>query len=108
MLLLLTALQSCNLPVYIAFSHTNKKTVNNWKDKKYKVRIQDRQGWSGPHYYHCRVKEKKLGGLYYKKIISETFSREEYSNCKADFLIRKDTMTVDFCNKIACKKGNKK
>lgn len=79
-----------------------KTTTDKWKSGKYKTRIQRRIGWAGPHYYHCRVKAKTLGGLFYRKIISETFSREHYITCIIKYPFRKDTIAVDICKKNTC------
>jgi hypothetical protein len=81
-----------------------KETVSHWSSGKYKTRIQRRQGWAGPHYYQCRVKQKRLSGLFSTTIIKETFSREFYDQCPLIFIHRTDTIFVDICNKKTFKR----
>ncbi len=99
LLIAITVFNSCRYVVAFAMAKEEKTTIIKWKDDKYKVRIQVRRGWSGPHYYHCRIMEKKLGGLFYSTIISETFSRETYGGCVINYPIHSDTISVDICNK---------
>lgn len=83
----------------LVMSIDQKTKIDEWKSKKYKTRIQRRLGWAGPPYYQCRVKIKKLGGIYYKTIIKKTFSREKYVTCIIKYPFRKDTIAVDICKK---------
>jgi len=76
-----------------------KKTINSWEDKHYKVRIQRRIGWAGPHYYHCRVKKKYLGGLVKKTIVKQTFSSQTFSKCYLGVRVKDDSLYVNFCKK---------
>jgi hypothetical protein len=96
---------SCNIISALTMSREEKTTVAEWKNDKYSVNIQRRQGWSGPHYYYCKVKVKKLGELFYKKLISISFSRELYCTCIIRHPLDKDTLIIDFCNKLI-KKNN--
>ena len=83
----------------LVMSIEQKKTIDKWESGKYKTRIQRRIGWAGPYYYHCRVKVKTLGGICYRTIVAETFSREEYVTCIIKYPFRKDTVAVDICRK---------
>lgn len=94
-----TTLNSCNLIAVCIMAKQEKTTVVTWKDKNYKVRIQRAIGWSGPHYYQCRVKTKKMGGLYWKTIIRESFSREQYDSCVIILPSRTDNLKIDVCTK---------
>ncbi len=76
-----------------------KTTYAKWESEKYKTRIQRRIGWAGPHYFQCRIKVKQLGGLYYRTVIKETFSRENYATCIITYPFHKDSVVVDLCHK---------
>lgn len=102
-LISLATFSGCRLVGALVMSREEKTTVAIWKDDNYKVRIQKRRGWAGPHYYHCKVKERKLGGLYYQTVVRETFSREKYSTCIINYPIRLDTLSIDICNKRTTK-----
>ncbi len=97
--IILTGQTGCIFVGALAMTKEEKTTVDAWEDTNFKIRIQRRRGWSGPHYYHCRIRSKKLGGLYYKTIVSETFSREMYSTCLISFPLRRDTLELDICSK---------
>ncbi len=94
-----TLFNSCSYVIVFLMVKGEKTTVDEWKTGKYKTRIQRRVGWSGPHYYHCRVKVKKLGGLYYRTVFTKSFSREKYAICLIKYPFRKDTIAVDVCKK---------
>jgi len=99
LLITLTSFGACRVVGALAMAREEKTTVDTWETDNFKVRIQKRQGWAGPYYYHCRVKEKKTSGLYYKTIVSATFSRETYSTCIINYPLHQDTLSVDICNK---------
>lgn len=97
----LVVMVMCNSCVYVGaliMSVEEKKTVNKWKSGNYKTCIQRRSGWAGPYCYYCKVKEKKPGGLYYRKIVNEQL-RAYRSACTVAFPVheRKDTIVVDLC-----------
>ena len=64
----------------LVMSIEQKKTIDKWESGRYKTRIQRRIGWAGPHYYHCRVKVKTLGGIFYRTIVAETFFTRRVCN----------------------------
>lgn len=97
---ILTAFNSCLYVGALIMSIDQKTTVGEWKSEKYKTHIQKRLGWAGPPYYRCRVKIKTLGGIYYRTIIKETFSREAFVTCIIKYPFRKDTIAVDVCKKV--------
>jgi hypothetical protein len=92
-------LNSCMYVKVFIMAKEDKKTLSTWQNDQYKVRIQTRIGWAGPRYYHCRVKAKKLGGLYYKTIVNRSFSRESYENCLLNYAYKSDTLAIDVCTK---------
>lgn len=98
-------LLTCNSCLYVSawiMARDERTTIDTFKSGKYKARIQRRIGWAGPGYFHCRIKEKKLGGLYYHKIVSETFSWKDYKNCVIRYPVhRKDTLVINVCQKTA-------
>lgn len=96
---LITMFNRCIYIGALIMSKEEKTTIDEWKSGNYKTRIQRRRGWAGPHYYHCRIKEKKIGGLYYQKIVTKSFSRESYAGCVLKFPFQKDTIRVDVCKK---------
>jgi hypothetical protein len=97
------ALMFCNSCIYVGallMSVETKETTDKWRSGKYKTRIQRRAGWAGPYCYYCRVKEKKLGGLYYRKIVNEQIVNGYRMNCILKFTVHKtDTIAVNLCIK---------
>ncbi len=82
----------------LMMSVETRTTTGKWKTGNYKTRIQKRAGWAGPYCYYCRVKEKRLGGLYYRKIVNDPFSKGVYSGCTIKFSLHKtDTIAVNVC-----------
>jgi hypothetical protein len=80
-------------------SMEEKRTIAKWKSGNYKTRIQRRAGWAGPYCYYCRIKEKKLGGLYYRTIVNEQIVKGYRMNCIIEFAVHKtDSIAVDICN----------
>ena len=80
----------------LLMSVETRKTIDKWKSGKYKTRIQERAGWVGPYCYYCRVKEKRLGGLYYRKIVNRQTSDGYYAGYDVKFLTNKgDTIVVN-------------
>lgn len=79
-------------------SREEKRTIAKWKSGNYKTRIQRRAGWAGPYCYYCRIKEKKLGGLYYRKIVNEQISAYRSTCCVAFPLYgKRDSIIINLC-----------
>lgn len=95
----LFSLNSCNQISAYIMAKPEKTTIAIWKEDNYKVQIERAIGWSGPHYYQCNVKTKKLGGLYWKTIINKSFSREQYDSCVLLLPYRTDQLKIDVCTK---------
>ncbi len=98
-LAILTSFNSCLYVSVLIMAREQKTTFGKWESGKYKTRIQRRIGWAGSHYYHCRVKVKRLGGLYYRTVVAKTFSREKYAACLIKYPFQKDTIAVNVCQK---------
>ncbi len=98
-LAILTSFNSCLYVSVLIMAREQKTTFGKWESGKYKTRIQRRIGWAGSHYYHCRVKVKRLGGLYYRTVVAKTFSREKYAACLIKYPFHNDTIAVDVCRR---------
>jgi hypothetical protein len=87
----------------VSSSKQEKETLNSWKGNGYKTKIQNREGVSGSYYYHCRIKEKRMGGLYYRTILRSSFQKEDYENCLVKFPVNEGALLVDVCKKATTK-----
>ena len=83
----------------LIMSMPEKGKTNKWKTEKYKVSTQSRQDWSGPKYYRVKVKKKKLGGVFYSKLVSQNIWGYDYQQCVFSLPTRKDSVRVDVCHK---------
>jgi hypothetical protein len=76
-------------------SRPEKRNVGKWKTEKYKVVVQRRQDYVGPVYYHFRVREKKIAGLYFRKVSNDSVSIITHSWRVLKLRVKSDTLSFD-------------
>lgn len=104
-LLLVKLLTSCNYGAALIMAIPEKRPLETWKDKPYKVLVQRRQGWAGPPYVRLKVKRRILG-VYCFRVVKETISYYQYQRGKTTVAYRNDSLVIDFSHKEVIRHSN--